>query len=60
MLEAATTGLTTAITWVGNVLTAITGADGALHSLLPLLGIGIGISALAFGFKAVRSFTWGA
>lgn len=58
LIEAAGTGLTTAIDWVGKVLTAIT--SGALNPLLPMLGIGIGISALKLGSGFVRSFAWGA
>lgn len=60
MIEAATSGLTTAIGWVGTVVTALTTTDGDLNALLPLLGIGIGVSALFLGVKAARSFIWGA
>ena len=60
MLEAVTSALGTVIGWVGTVVTALTGADGALNELLPLLAIGVGISALMFGIKAVRSVIWGA
>ena len=48
MLEAVTSALGTVIGWVGTVVTALTGADGALNELLPLLAIGVGISALQF------------
>lgn len=40
MLAAVTDALTTAISWVGSVVTALTGTDGALKELLPLLAIG--------------------
>lgn len=60
MLEAVTSALGTVISWVGTVVTALVGADGALAELLPLLAIGVAISALMFGIKAIRSFIWGA
>lgn len=60
MLEAVSTGLTTVIGWVGDVVTAVTSTDGALSSLLPLFAIGIAISALLFGIKAIKSIVWGA
>ena len=60
MLEAVTSALTTVIDWVGTVVTALVGADGALKELLPLLAIGVAISALMLGVKAIKSFIWGA
>lgn len=60
MLEAVTSALSTVISWVGTVVTALVGADGALSELLPLLAIGVAISALMLGVKAIKSFIWGA
>lgn len=60
MLEAVTSGLTTVISWVGSVVDALVSADGALSALLPLLAIGVAVSALMLGIKAIRSFIWGA
>jgi ABC-type transport system involved in cytochrome c biogenesis permease component len=60
MLEAVTSGLTEVIGWVGTVVSALTTEAGELHALLPLLAIGIAVSALMLGVKAIRSFTWGA
>lgn len=60
MLDAVSSALTQIITWVGTVVTAIVGETGALNSLLPLFAIGIGISVLLFGIKAIRSIVWGA
>lgn len=60
MLAAVTSGLTTVIGWVGTVITAITGTDGALAPLLPLFAIGIAISVVFLGIKAIRSIVWGA
>lgn len=60
MLEAVTSALTTVIGWVGSVVTALTGAEGQLNELLPLLAVGVAVSALMLGFKAIRSAIWGA
>lgn len=60
MLAAVTSGLTTVIGWVGTVITAITGENGALAPLLPLFAIGIAISVVFLGVKAIRSIVWGA
>lgn len=60
LMNAVTSGLTIVIGWVGNVLNALTQTDGDLSGLLPLLAIGISISALMFGIKAIRSVIWGA
>lgn len=59
MLEAVTSALTTVIGWVGTVVTALTTTDGELSALLPLMAIGISISALMLGVKAIKSFAWG-
>lgn len=59
MLDAVTTALTTVIDWVGTVVSALTTTDGRLSALLPLLAIGVAISALMLGVKAIKSFAWG-
>ncbi len=59
LLEAVTTALGTVIDWVGTVVTALTGTSGELNALLPLMAIGISISALMLGIKAIKSFAWG-
>lgn len=60
MLEAVTTALTTVIGWVGTVVTALVSESGQLADLLPLLAVGVAISALMLGIKAIKSFIWGA
>lgn len=60
MLTAVSDALTTVISWIGSVITALTGTDGALNELLPLFAVGIAVSALLLGIKAIRSITWGA
>lgn len=60
MIEAVTSALTSVIGWVGSVVTALTSTTGALYSLLPLFAVGIAISAVLFGVKAIKSIVWGA
>lgn len=60
MLEAVTTAISTVITWVGSVITALTSTTGALYALLPLFAIGIAISAVLLGVKIIKSVVWGA
>lgn len=59
-LNEVTSGLTSVIGWVGEVVSSLTATDGALKELLPLLAIGVAVSALMLGVKAIRSFIWGA
>ena len=60
MLNAVTNALGVVIEWVGTVVTALVGEAGALADLLPLLAVGVAISALMLGIKAIKSFIWGA
>lgn len=59
MMEAVTTALGTVLDWVGTVVTSLTSTSGELSALMPLLAIGIAISALMLGVKAIKSFAWG-
>lgn len=54
------TTLTQVITWFGQMVDALTGTEGALNPLFPLLALGIGISICFAGVKMIRSFIWGA
>ena len=49
MLAAVTSAISDVITWLGTVITALTGTNGALAPLLPLFAIGIAISAVLLG-----------
>lgn len=60
LLTAVGNALTQIIGWVGDVVESLVGNDGALSALLPLFAIGIGISVLLFGIRAIRSIVWGA
>ena len=57
MISAVTNALSTVIDWVGEVVTAIT--SGGLSALLPLLAIGVAVSAFFMGIKAIRGVIWG-
>lgn len=52
--------LTSVIGWFGDMVSALTAAEGELHGLFPLLALGIAISLCFAGIKIVRSFAWGA
>lgn len=63
MLAAVTDAITTVIGWIGTVIESIvkTGEQaGALNALLPLFAVGIAISAILFGIRAIKSVIWGA
>lgn len=60
MLEAVTSAISTVITWVGTVITAMTAESGALAPLLPLFAIGVAISAVLLGVRVIKSIIWGA
>ena len=60
LLSAVTSALTEVIGWVGTVVTALVTTSGKLNALLPLLAVGVAISALMLGIKAIKSFIWGA
>ena len=59
MIQAVTTALGTVVDWVGTVVNSLVGADGALSELLPLLAIGVAVSAFFMGIKAIRGVIWG-
>lgn len=60
MLTAIGSALTEMITWLGSVVTAIAGTDGALKDLLPLFALGVAGTVVMFGCKTIKMFTWGA
>lgn len=57
MMAAVTSALTTVINWCGTVVSAV--LSGELSELLPLLAVGVAISALMLGVKCIKSFAWG-
>lgn len=60
MLTLVTNGISTVITWVSTVVSAVIDSDGDLYVLAPLFAIGISISAILLGVKLVKSLVWGA
>lgn len=60
MLENIGAVLTQFITWMGQVVSALTSDGGSLQPLLPLFAIGIAVSVFMVIFKAIRKVTWGA
>lgn len=52
-------GLTEVLGWIGQVINALVGSDGALAPIWPIVGVSIGISILLFGIKVLKGFTWG-
>lgn len=60
MLAAITTGVTSAIGYVGEVLTAIvTTETGKLNAVLPVIGVAIGIAVVGWGIRTIKSLVWG-
>ena len=60
MVQAITSAFQAVMQWIGLFVTALVGESGMLHDLLPVFVIGIGVSLLMLGIKAVKSMTWGA
>ena len=60
MLTAVTDGISSVISWVGSVVTALVGESGALAPLLPLFAIGIAVSGVLLGIRVIRGLIWGA
>lgn len=66
MLDAITTGVTTVIGYVGNIIKAITGTvaesdavAGVWGALLPVIGLGIGVMFVMFAITTVKSLIKG-
>lgn len=60
MITAIGSALTSMISWVGDVVTAVVGAEGALNDLLPVFALAIGGTLIMFAIRIIRGFTWGA
>lgn len=59
MIAEITTGVTNVITWVGQVVTAIFGSNGAMAPLLPIIGVAVGIGIVGFGIRTIKNVVWG-
>lgn len=60
LMTAVTSALSEVIGWVGTVVSELITDSGKLNALLPLLAVGVAVSALMLGVKAIKSFIWGA
>lgn len=58
-LDAIVDGVGTAVEIVGTVVTALVGSTGALTALLPVIGLSIGMGAVGYGIRTVKSLVWG-
>lgn len=59
MLETIGDGVTNVISWVGEVVTALFGASGAMSALLPIVGVAVGIGIIGFGIRTIKNVVWG-
>ncbi len=60
MLASIGTGVTSAISYVGEVLSAIvTTETGELNAVLPVIGVAIGIAVVGWGIRTIKSLVWG-
>lgn len=60
MIEAIGSALTSMLGWLGNVVSAVVTADGELSALLPVFALAVAGTAVMFGIRVLRGFTWGA
>ncbi len=60
MVAAIGTAFTGVLGWIGEFISALTGADGVLKDMLPVFVIGVAVSVVMLGIKSVKSMTWGA
>lgn len=59
MMSAIGSGITAVIGYAGEVISALTGAEGAFADLLPVVGMAVGIGLVGWGIRTVKSLTWG-
>jgi len=59
MVEAIGTGVSSVISYVGQVISAITGASGAWKDILPVVGLSIGVMFVMYAIRFVKSLIKG-
>lgn len=59
MIAAITTGVQSAIGYLGDVVDAIFGTSGELGAVLPAIGLAIGVSLIGWGIGKVKSLIKG-
>lgn len=57
MLASISTGVTSAIEFCGEVLTSITSGD--MSTVLPVIGLSIGMGVIGFAIAKIKSLVWG-
>lgn len=51
--------MTSVLGWLGDVISALLGAEGALADLWPLAMVGIAFGLVFKGISMIKSFAWG-
>lgn len=59
MLTAITSGVTTAIKVIGDVISAVTATDGAWSDVLPVVGLAVGFFVVITGVGVLKSLIKG-
>ena len=59
MLEVIKTGVTTAISVVGEVMSAVFTTSGSWSAILPVIGLGVGIFVIGFAVRTIKSLVQG-
>lgn len=59
MVETLAGSVEAVIGYVGSFVDALVNTEGALNGLMPLVCLGVGVTAVSFGVKIVKSFVWG-
>ena len=57
-MAAISTAVSQVIEWIGGVITALFGSDGAWADLLPFVLLSVGASIIFLGVKLVRKLCW--
>lgn len=53
------TTIPTVLGWLGDILDALIGSDGALGAIWPFVIVGFIVSIIMLAIKVMRSFSWG-
>lgn len=59
MLTTIGDGVTSVISWVGEVVSALFTSTGAMYTLLPIVGVAVGIGIVGFGIRTIKNVVWG-
>lgn len=59
MISAISTALTSLLTMLGDIVTALIDSSGSLNALLPLVAISIAGSVIFLAVRVVKKISWG-